>query len=145
ERTVWLFDQHQPGLDQRSPGRQAAAGGEAGGLQAAELQPEADAGAAPGDVVLEVGVEALEAGVQVRRQRDQDKLQVELVEAERLGEAPQPEVGARRLGPLRLRLDLAEKRGGPGVGRSGAWAPFEQRLNLGGRDVEPPKAVVRVG
>ena len=77
ERTVLVLDDHQPALDQRGGGTEAAAAAAGRPQRAAQLEGQPDAGPAAGDVVVQVPVEALEPGVEVGRQRHQQELGVE--------------------------------------------------------------------
>jgi hypothetical protein len=79
---------------ERRIGPQVGAPGEPGGWRVAEqVERQVDGGPAAGDVVLEVGVQALVAEVDLRRQRNQDEIEVEAGQVERIPE-PVPGTGA---------------------------------------------------
>src|ERR1700730_17383630 len=116
-----MLDEREPRREQRRRRCESAPGGATSRLETAKLQPEPDARPSPRNVVLEIGVQRLEAAVQVGRQRNQHQLDLESVKAERAGQPPEPEVGARGLGYVRLSLHPRQESGGllVGGGRGG--------------------------
>ena len=70
-RPFVLFDLHQVLVHQGSARRQTAPGVGAARWQTAQLQPKSDARAAPGDIILQIAVEALKTRVDIRRHRDE--------------------------------------------------------------------------
>ena len=131
EGTVAVLHQDQGSLDQRTARGEPVAGQRAGRGKAAQLEAEADRSPPPADVVLQVAVEALEARVSVGRQGDQEQLQVELIELEAAGQASQPEVGARLLGPVGLLLHLSEGGLRLRIGGRRPGRPLQQPLDVG--------------
>ena len=113
ERPLRVLDGHEQVLHQRRPRGQPPARGGCGRPGGAELQGQPDRGPAPGDVVVEVAVEPLEPGVEVRDERDEQDLDVEVGQAAGLLQRPQP----RRAGGLLdgLPSSRPSSRGGPGV------------------------------
>ena len=81
-----VLDARAARRDERPLGLEAARGRRRASGRAAQPEGEPDARAAAGDVVVEVAVEALEAGVDVGRHRHQQQLDVEGVQAERARE-----------------------------------------------------------
>src|SRR5689334_13179518 len=82
ERTVWIVDLKQPTADQRARARKARPVVRYGRRQARQLKGQADRCSAPADIVVEVAIKALKARIDVRRQGDQQELDIEAVEAE---------------------------------------------------------------
>ena len=101
-----------------------------------QLERQTRARAAPRDVVVEVGVQPLEAGVEVRCEGHDQDLDVEPIELEACREPAQPEIRAVGLREVRPALDagqcLLELRGRTGVDPQG---PGEQLVDLRLRDV----------
>ena len=108
-RPFVLFDLHQVLVYQGSARRETAPCIGAARWQTAQLEPESDAGAAPGDVILQIAVEALEARVDVRGHRDQEQLDVDFVQIEGAGQAAQPKVGTDLLGGVSRGLGLVAR------------------------------------
>ncbi len=89
QRAFGVGDLQQAARDERGGRGEAEAAGTGGG-QPAQLQGEADGGAAAGQVVVEVAVQPLEPGVDVGGQRDQQEFGVQRREAEALGQSGEP-------------------------------------------------------
>ena len=92
---------------------------------------------------MEVSVKALEAGVDIRRHRNQKQLDVDLFEAKAATEAAQPQIGAFPLGRVGCRLDVVALPLGLRVRRRGKRLAGEQAVDMRLRDVEAAEAIVR--
>jgi hypothetical protein len=90
ERAVVVLGEQESGGQQRRGRAEAGAGGGVRRGQSAQRQSEADGGAAPGDVVVEVAVERLEPVVEVGEEGDEQDLHIEVGEVEIGGQAAQP-------------------------------------------------------
>ena len=103
----------------------------------ADLQRQADRGPAPGDVVVEVAVEPLEARVEVRDERGEQDLDVEVGQPARALQLAEPGRGpGGRTGLLDLAHRLVVARRAGGAGR-------EQPVDVVVGQVEPAERVVR--
>ncbi len=117
ERALRLLDGHEQVLQQRRPRGQPPARGGCGRPGGADLQGQPDRGPAPGDVVVEVAVEPLEPGVEVRDERGEQDLDVEVGQAAGLLQRPQP---GRARRPARRPGAPRRRAAGRGCGRRGA-------------------------
>ena len=115
-----------PGMSR--PRRPGAAGASAG-----QLEREADARAAPRDVVVEVAVEPLEARVDVGRERHEQQLDVVRVERERAGEPAQPDVLAALSAASAARSISGSARSAPASTSSGQRRPSRRAGRRPGR------------
>src|SRR2546429_695838 len=142
-RPFVLFDRHQIFTHQWSARRETAPSVGAARWQTAQFQPESDAGTAPGDIILQIAVQALKTRVDIRGHRDQDQFDVDFVQTEIAGQAAQAEVGTVSLGGVRRGLDLFARFRGAGV--RCCWDRFlrQQSVDMTLRDVEPAKSIVR--
>ena len=101
-----LFDQHQVLVDERRAGGESAAGVGAARGQPAQLEAQSDAGPPAGNVVLQISIESLEAGVNIGRHRNQQQLDVDLIQAEVASQAAQAQIGPFLLGGVRRGFDF---------------------------------------
>ena len=152
EGPVLVLDHHQPALHQRGGGAEPAAAAAGRSEGAAQLQGQADAGPAAGDVVVQVPVEALEPGVDVGGEGHQEEVGVEVGEVEGEGQAAEAQVGARGLGDVGGGLDRGQQglraaaAVAVAVGREERQAgPGQEPVDLGVGRVEAPEAVVGIG
>ena len=140
EGTLRVLDPDQAVADER-PGRgEPRAGVRGQARRPGQLEGQPDRGAAPGDVVVEVAVEPLEAAVEVREERDEEQVDVEVGQPRIGGHPPEPDRPPPLLGPVGVRLDLAQAGrdgGGDGV------PTLEEALDDLVADVQPPERVVR--
>ncbi len=143
EGALRLLDLDQAAGDERAAATEAPPGGRVGRGGAAQLERQADLGAAAGDVVVEVGIEALEARVQVGRERDQQQVEVERVEAEAARQPAQAQFGAGPLGAPGGHLDRGGRRGRDG--RRARRSGVEQPVDLLVGEVEAAEGVVGTG
>jgi hypothetical protein len=80
ERSVDILDDQEPARDERPRRPEPRPAGARRAACTDQLQGKADARPAARDVIVEVAVQPLEARVEVRRQRDEQELHVELLE-----------------------------------------------------------------
>ena len=147
-RPVLVLDDQEVSRDQRRQRPQAVPAVVPPAAAAArQLQREADAGAPSRDVVVEVAVEAFEAGVEVRRQRHEEELEVHRREVERAGELAEADPGTGRSASDGARLEPGEEDAAAPV--RGRWheragRAGQQRIDLRVRDVQPTEAVLGI-
>ena len=147
EWAVGVLDDEEPTRDERRQGTQARPTGPRSLADTGQLEGQPDAGAAPRHVVVEVAVEALEPGVEVRRQRHQQELQVQELQVERARQAPEPKVRAGRLGGVGFVLHRGEVLGPCGARvrpQERAVPAAEEMVHLGVRDVQAAEPVLGV-
>ena len=96
---------------------------------AGELEGQPDARSPPGDVVVEVAVEPLEACVEVGRQRHEQEFDVDGLEPEVPRQAAQPQFVPGRGGLVGGRLDAARAARRPRARRR-ACAAGEQPVDV---------------
>jgi hypothetical protein len=89
ERAVAILHDEQTTGDERGKRTEPRPAGAGSLAHAGQLKGEADARPSPGDVVVEIAVEALEPGVEIGRQGDEEKLDVQR-QGEAAREAAQP-------------------------------------------------------
>ncbi len=141
ERTLGLLDHDQPSADQRPTQLQPGSGARRHGRLAGQLQGQPDRRAAPGHVVVEISVQALEPAVQIRQQRDHQQLDVQRSQTGGPGESPQPQGRSGCLGRVGVGLELD-----PGVavqGVDGRHVRGEQLLDRLLAHVQASERVVR--
>ena len=151
ERPVGVLDEQQPARDERRGRAEARARDRRAAPPAgsAQLERETDARPPPRDVVVEVAVQPLEPRVEVRREGDEEQLDVERRRARRSGRAAA--AGASRRPPRRPRRPAPARpasRPMPltgGAGTSGPRGASSSASTCGSRDVQAAEAVVRVG
>ncbi len=144
QRPLRVLDLHQATGDQRAGAAEALVRRGAGRRDQTKLQCQPDARPPAADVVVQVSVEALEARVDVRRQRHQQQLHVDRLQPEAAGQFPQPHRLPPPVRPVRGRLDLGEPRGGQRVGRR-RLAQAQQPGDLLLGQVEPAEGIVGIG
>ena len=104
---------------ERRVGAEARPHGRRERMTAGELEAKADAGPPARDVVMEVGEQALVAGVDVGRQRDEEDVDVEVGQAEVDHQQAQAEERTRSLRPVGVRLDAGAELRTRGGSRGG--------------------------
>ena len=142
-RTLGFLDEHQALIHQRRAGREPASGVGAARRQSAQLDAETNARPTAGDVVLQVAVQPLEAQVDIGRHRDQQQLDVDLLEPEGPRQAAQPKISAVALSGIGGRFDLLTGFGRPGIGRQWPSLLREQSIDVRLGDIQPAKAIIR--
>ena len=142
-RAFVFFDLHQILVHQGSPGRETAPGVGAARWQATQLQPESDASAAARDIVLQIAVEALKTRVDIRGHRNQEQLDVDVVQMEIAGQTAQAQVGALSIGRVSRGLDLVAGLRGACVRCCRDRFLRKQSVDMTLRDVKPTKSIVR--
>jgi len=136
-RQVRLPHLHQAAGHERGGRREPGAAG-AGHRLAAQLQRQPDGGPAPGHVVVEVAVQPLEPGVDIRGQRHQQQLDVQPGEPEAAGQVEQPRSAADHGRPGRPWRGTVRRRGVPVLA-----AGREDALHVLRGEVGAPVRVVR--
>src|SRR5438876_787325 len=103
--------------------------------RAAQVKGQSNAGSSAGDVVVEIGVEALEARIEVGGEGDEEQFDVKAVEPERAGEPPEPEgatrpvlPGVNHLGGLGRRHCFGRRSGFCRWSGLGRWSCFRRWL-----------------
>lgn len=137
QRPFGVGDLQQAARDERGGRREPEAPG-AGGGEPAEFQGQADGGAAAGEVVVEVAVQPLEPGVDVRGEGDQQEVDVRRGEAEASGQLTDS-AAAFRAGRFPGRFPVPVRR----YGRERVAGLQDAVRGLGG-EVLPPVGVVGV-
>ena len=149
ERPVPVLHQHDPAGDERAvrPEPDALDAARHAGARARQLDGEARAGPAARDVVVEVAVQPLEARVEIRRERDQQQLDVVRVQLERASEAAQPDIatcGLRFVGRPVEGREGVHRRGGPRLLDQPDARAGKQAVDLGVGDVQATEAVAGI-
>ncbi len=93
---------------------------------------------------MEIAVQALKPRVDIRGHRDQEQLDVDVVQMEIAGQAAEAQVGTFSLGGVRRGLDLVARFRGAGVRCCRDRFLRQQSVDMTLRDVEPAKSIVRL-
>ncbi len=141
KRPLAILDQDEVVVDERRAGRKAAPRVGASRRQTTELDTEPDAGSTTGDIVLQVAVEALEAGIDIGRHGDEQQLHVDRLQAKARGQAPQSELRTLAFRRISSRLDFCQASLGLSIGCH-RLPSGEQPVDVRRGDVEPAKPVV---
>ena len=96
---------------------------------------------------MQIAIEPLEAGIDIRRQRNQQQLDVDLIETEVASQAAQPQVGSLLFGGVGSGFDFLTGFRRRRIGRSGCCPVSQQAIDVRRRDVKTSKPIVgfRVG
>ena len=101
-RSFGVLDDHQALPDQRPARLQSRPGCGAQPGHSGQLQRESHGSATPGDVVVEIAVQPLESGVQIRQQGDHEQLDIEWRQPGLASQPAEPNVGSGSFRPLGL-------------------------------------------